>query len=124
MPDDLQEAIKQLAEKIPGCHYVSLVGYDGISVAQQALSAGFDMTLYDAEICSLMTASRDIKDNLNLGAEIELIWLTRNLFFIIHPLNNEFFIYACLRSLNSNPGLARIELNKAKTVINQIIYPA
>lgn len=124
MPDNLQDEIKKLAEKIPGCHYVSLVGYDGISVAQYALGTGFDVSLYDAEICSLMTTSRDIKDNLSLGAETELIWLTQNLFFIIHPLSSEFFIYACLRNTNSNPGLARIELNKAKTIINQIIYPA
>jgi len=32
-------------------------------------------------------------------------------------------VYSCLKATGSNPGVARIELNKAKQVIQKIIYP-
>lgn len=122
MPEDLQEIIRKIGEKIPGCKYVSLVGYDGITVVQHIIEANFDVTLYDAEVSSIMLTSREVKGSLNLGTEKELIWLTQNSFFIIHPIGDDFFIYCCLKSTGSNPGVARIELNKAKEVISKIIY--
>lgn len=123
MADDLQEEIKKVAEKIPGCLYASLVGYDGISVAQHIIEANFDVNLYDAEISSLMLSSREVKKNLNLGTENELIWITQQAFFIVQPVGDDYFIYACLKPVGSNPGVARIEINKAKPKLMTIIYP-
>jgi predicted regulator of Ras-like GTPase activity (Roadblock/LC7/MglB family) len=124
MADDLQEELKKVSAKIPGCSFVSLVGYDGISVAQHVVEANIDVNTYDAEISSLMLASREIQNSLNLGQERELIWLSDNAFFIIHPVGTDYFLYASLKPLGSNPGVARIELNKAKEVLRKIIYPA
>lgn len=121
MADDLQEEIRKVAEKIPGCCYVSLVGYDGIPIAQNIIEANFDVTLYDAEVSSIMLASKEVKKHLDLGLEQEVIWLTQKSFFIIRPLGEDFFIYACLKPTGSNPGLARLELNKAKGAIRKII---
>ncbi len=123
MSKDLQETIREVAEKIPGCRYVSLVGYDGITVTQYIIEANFDVSLYDAEVSSIMLASREVRKSLELGIDKELIWLTENSFFIIHPLSEEYFIYACLKSSDSSPGVARITLNKAKPEIKKIIYP-
>ncbi|MGQ9816900.1 MAG: roadblock/LC7 domain-containing protein [bacterium] len=123
MADDLQEEIKRIAEKIPGCIYASLVGYDGISVAQHSIEGDFDINLYDAEISSLMIASREVKKNLNLGVENELIWLTQQAFFIAQPVGDDYFMYTCLKPIGSNPGVARIEINKAKPKLIEIIYP-
>ncbi|MEO0185306.1 MAG: hypothetical protein ABIL22_03320 [candidate division WOR-3 bacterium] len=123
MADDLHDEIKKIAEKIPGCLYASLVGYDGISVAQHVIEANFDINLFDAELSSLMLTSKEIKKNLNLGVETELIWLTQNLFFIIQPVGDDYFIYTCLKPVGSNPGVARIEINKAKARLMEIIYP-
>jgi predicted regulator of Ras-like GTPase activity (Roadblock/LC7/MglB family) len=123
MADDLQEEIKKLSARIPGCSFVSLVGYDGISVAQHLVEANIDVNTYDAEISSLMLASREIQKSLNLGQERELIWLSDNAFFIIHPVGNDYFLYASLKPTGSNPGVARIELNKTKEVLRKIIYP-
>jgi predicted regulator of Ras-like GTPase activity (Roadblock/LC7/MglB family) len=121
MAGDLQEEIRKIAERIPGCCYVSLVGYDGITIAQHIVEANFDVTLYDAELSSVMLASRDVKKHLDLGLEHELIWLTEKSFFIVRPISDDFFIYACLKATGSNPGLARIELNKATNTISKII---
>lgn len=121
MADDLQEEIKKVAEKIPGCCYVSLVGYDGITIAQHSIETNFDVTLYDAELSSIMLASKEVKGHLDLNVEQELIWLTSKLFFIIRPINEDYFVYACLKPTGSNPGLARLELNKLKGVIHKII---
>jgi len=123
MAENLNEEIKKIAEKIPGCLYASLVGYDGISVAQYVIEANFDTNLYDAELSSLLLTSKEIKNNLNLGAETELIWLTQNAFFIIQPVGEDYFIYTCLKPIGSNPGVARIEMNKAKQRLMNIIYP-
>jgi predicted regulator of Ras-like GTPase activity (Roadblock/LC7/MglB family) len=123
MADDLQDGIMRIAEKIPGCRYVSLVGYDGITVAQHIIEANFDVSLYDAELSSIMLASKEVRKSLELGAERELIWLTDNSYFIIHPIGDEFFVYSCLKTTGSNPGVARIELNKAKNIIKKTIYP-
>lgn len=123
MADDLHEEIKRIAEKIPGCLYASLVGYDGISVAQHIIEANFDINLYDAEISSLMLSSREVKRNLNLDVENELIWITQQAFFIIQPVGDDYFIYTCLKTVGSNPGVARIEINKAKPKLMEIIYP-
>ena len=124
MPNDLQEELRKAAEKIPGCSYVSLVGYDGITVAQHIIDANIDAGLHDAEISSIVLASRDVKQSLNLGMERELIWLTDNAFYILYPVGEDFFIYACLKPAGSSPGVARIELNKAKEIIRKIVYPA
>lgn len=123
MAEDIQEEVRKIAEKIPGCHFVSLVGYDGITVVQHAIDANFDISLYDAELSSIMLASKEVRTSLGLGNEKELIWLTDNSFFIIQPAGDDFFIYCCLKSVGSNPGVARIELNKAKDTIRKIIYP-
>ncbi len=123
MADDIHEVIMKIAEKIPGCIYVSLVGYDGISVAQQLIEQTFDVSLFDAEISSLLLTSREIKKNLHLDEEMELIWLTQKAFVIIQPLGEDYFVYACLKPAGSNPGVARIELNKAKPRLMEIIYP-
>ncbi|MEO0227742.1 MAG: hypothetical protein ABIL70_06830 [candidate division WOR-3 bacterium] len=123
MAEDLQEEIRKIAEKIPGCRYVSIVGYDGIPVAQAVIEVDFDVNLFDAEISSLTLTTKEIKETLKLGAENELIWLTQSAFFIIQPIGSDYFIYACLKPAGSNPGMARIELNKAKATLSKIIYP-
>ncbi|UCC12081.1 MAG: hypothetical protein JSW02_00690 [candidate division WOR-3 bacterium] len=123
MAEDIQEEIKKVAERITGCRFVCIVGYDGIPVAQYVIDANFDVNLYDAEVSSIMLASREVRKSLNLGAERELIWLTENSYFIIHPVGEDFFMYSCLKATGSNPGVARIELNKAKQAIKKIIYP-
>lgn len=122
MPDDLQEQIRQAAEKIPGCSYVSIVGYDGITVAQYIIDAEFDVNLYDAEISSIMLASREVRASLDLGSEKELIWLTEGAFYIVYPVGEDFFIYACLKPEASSPGLARVELSKTTKTISKIVY--
>ncbi len=123
MAEDIQEEIKKVAERITGCRFVCIVGYDGIPVAQYIIDANFDVSLYDAEVSSIMLASREVRKSLSLGAERELIWLTENSYFIIHPVGEDFFMYSCLKATGSNPGVARIELNKAKQAIKKIIYP-
>ncbi len=122
MAEDLQEEIRKVAEKIPGCRYVSLVGYDGITVAQHSVEVNFDIVEYDAELSSMMLASKEVRESLNLGMEKEFIWLTENSFFIIHPIGEDYFIYSCLKSTCSSPGVARIELTKACKIIHNIIY--
>lgn len=122
MADELQTEIEKIAEKIPGCRYVSLVGYDGIPVAQHIVDAHYDVNAFDAEISSIMLVSREVKDNLALGEERELIWLTGNSFFIIQPIGADYFVYTCLKEKGSNPGAARIALNKAKQKIHDLIY--
>lgn len=123
MAEDIQEEIRKVAEKIPGCRFVSLVGYDGITVVQHSIDANFDINQYDAELSSIMLSSKEVRNSLNLGNEKELIWLTENAFFSIHPAGEDYFIYCCLKPVGSNPGVARIELNKAKKTIHKIIYP-
>jgi len=123
MAENMQEEIRRVAEKIPGCRYVSLVGYDGITVAQHSIEVDFDVSEYDAELSSMMLVSREMRKSLNLGVEKEFIWLTENSFFIVHPVGEDFFIYSCLKATGSNPGVARIELNKASKIIHKIIYP-
>lgn len=124
MADDLQEEIKKVAGKIPGCLYVSLVGYDGISVAYHRIVDDLEASQFDAEISSLMLASREVKNNLGFGNERELIWLTDKFFLVINPVGSDYFIYACLKPVGSNPGVARIELNKMREALNNILYPA
>lgn len=122
MADELLAEIKRIAEKIPGCRYASLVGYDGISVAQHIIQANFDVNTYDAEISSIMLVAKEVRDNLALTETRELIWLTEDSFFIIDPVGSDYFVYACLKATGSNPGAARIALNKAKQKIHSLIY--
>lgn len=122
MADELLEEMKKIADKIPGCRYTSIVGYDGISVAQHVVQASFDVSSYDAEISSIMLVAKEVKENLSLSDTRELIWLTDDSFFIIHPVGADYFMYACLKATGSNPGAARIALNKAKQRIHSLIY--
>jgi len=120
--DELLDEIRKVAEKIPGCLYASLVGYDGISVAQHVIHTNYDVNTYDAEISSIMLTAKEVRDNLALSETRELIWLTDDAFFIIHPIGEDYFIYTCLKASGSNPGAARIALNKARQIIHKLIY--
>ncbi len=122
MADEIHDEIGKIAERIPGCRYVSVVGYDGIPIAQYIVDAHCDVNAFDAEISSIMLASREVKDNLALSEERELIWLTEDSFFIVHPVGVDFFIYACLKAAGSNPGAARIALSKAKKRVHNLVY--
>lgn len=122
MADELHEEIKKAADKIPGCRYVSLVGYDGIPVAQHIIDLDYDVNAYDAEISSIMLATQEVKDNLALSDERELIWLTEESYFIIHPVGAEYFVYACLKARGSNPAAARIALNETGEKVHKLIY--
>ena len=122
MADELLDEIRKIAEKAPGCLYASLVGYDGISVAHHIIQTSYDVSSYDAEISSIMLAAREVRDNLALSATREMIWLTDDAFFIIHPIGEDYFMYACLKASGSNPGAARIALNKARQKIHGLIY--
>lgn len=122
MTDELLDEIKRAAEKIPGCRYTSIVGYDGISVAQHVVQANFDVSAYDAEISSVMLVAKEVREDLALGDTRELIWLTEDSFFIIHPIGADYFMYACLKATGSNPGAARIALSKARKKVHSLIY--
>jgi predicted regulator of Ras-like GTPase activity (Roadblock/LC7/MglB family) len=122
MADEIHEEVRKIAEKIPGCRYVSVVGYDGIPIAQHVVDAHYDINAFDAEISSIMLVSREVRENLALSEERELIWLTEDSFFIMHPVGADFFVYACLKAAGSNPGAARIALNKAKQKIRNLVY--
>ncbi len=122
MADELHEEIKKAADKIPGCRYVSLVGYDGIPVAQHIIDLDYDVNAYDAEISSIMLTTQEVKDNLALSDERELIWLTEESYFIIHPVGAEYFVYACLKARGSNPAAARIALNETGEKVSKLIY--
>jgi predicted regulator of Ras-like GTPase activity (Roadblock/LC7/MglB family) len=122
MADEIHEEVRKIAEKIPGCRYVSVVGYDGIPIAQHVVDAHYDINAFDAEISSIMLVSREVRENLALSEERELIWLTEDSFFIMHPVGVDFFVYACLKATGSNPGAARIALNKAKQKLRNLVY--
>lgn len=122
MADEIHDEVRKIAEKIPGCRYVSVVGYDGIPIAQHVVDAHYDVNAFDAEISSIMLVSREVRENLALSEERELIWLTEDSFFIMHPVGVDFFVYACLKATGSNPGVARIALNKAKKKIHNLVY--
>lgn len=122
MADELLDEIRKVAEKIPGCLYASLVGYDGISVAQHVINTNYDVNTYDAEISSIMLMAKEVRDNLALSETRELIWLTEDAFFIVHPVGEDYFIYTCLKASGSNPGAARITLNKVRQKIHNLIY--
>jgi predicted regulator of Ras-like GTPase activity (Roadblock/LC7/MglB family) len=120
--DELHEEIKKAADKITGCRYVSLVGYDGIPVAQHIIDVDCDVNACDAEISSIMLATQEVKENLSLSDERELIWLTKESYFIIHPVGAEYFVYACLKATGSNPAAARIALNETGQKVHKLIY--
>ena len=122
MADELHQEIKTAADKIPGCRYVSLVGYDGIPVAQYIIDMDCDVNAYDAEISSIMLTTQEVKGNLELCGERELIWLTEKSFFIIQPVGVEYFVYACLKAAGSNPAAARIALNETREKVHKLIY--
>ena len=122
MADEMHDEVRKIAEKIPGCRYVSVVGYDGIPIAQHIIDAHFDVNAFDAEISSIMLVSREVRENLALSEERELIWLIEDSFFIMHPVGVDCFVYACLKAKDSNPGAARIALNKAKQKIRNLVY--
>jgi predicted regulator of Ras-like GTPase activity (Roadblock/LC7/MglB family) len=120
--NDLHQEIRKAADKIPGCRYVSLVGYDGIPVAQHVIDMDCDVNTYDAEISSIMLATQEVRVNLALRDERELIWLTEESFFVIQPVGAEYFVYACLKAAGSNPAAARIALNETREKVHRIIY--
>lgn len=121
-PIDFESQLEKTALRIPGCYYVSLVGYDGITIAQYVAENRFDSNIFDAEIATLMNTTKTIVQDLNLKKQVELIWLTEDAYVIICPIRNDYFLYATLGPKNSNPGLARIELKKLACEVEKSFY--
>ncbi len=119
---DVEDKIKKVAEKLPGCYFLSLVGYDGITIAQYIVETKFDSVVFDAEMATLMTSARGVSQDLNLKRQIELIWLTEDIYIITYFIRAEYFLYAALSPRNSNPGLARIELKRLSVEIEKVFY--
>ena len=119
--NDLNNILKEVGEKVPGCEFVSLVGRDGLTVASYTVESKHDTGLLDAEMANIFNACRMASSGIGINRQIELIWVTENNFFVIYPIGDDFFLYMTLGVNQSNPGLARVELRRIQKKVAEII---
>jgi len=119
---DFEERIRKVGDKIAGCYFLSLAGYDGITIAQHVVEARFDSAVFDAQMAVMMSSARAVSQDLNLKKMVELIWLNEEVYVINYFIRDDYFLYAAVNPRTANPGLARIEIKRLAAEIEKVLY--
>ncbi len=119
---NFEERIREVGDKIAGCYFLSLVGYDGITIAQHVVEARFDSAVFDAQMAAMLSAARAVSQDLKLKKMVELIWLNEEAYVINYFIRDEYFLYAAVNPRTANPGLIRIEMKRLAGEIEKVLY--
>ncbi len=98
--------------KVSGCIIASIVGIDGITIAEAKDDKDFDSAISAAELASVVADSKRCFEDLKEKDFEECIVRSQDLTFVIRTINPDFFLYLCLKGESQNLGLARFEAKK------------
>lgn len=106
------EVLQELADSIDDFVAASVVGQDGMSVANLVVERGFNEERAAASLSQLVKQSRDSSEAMDAGAFEESITTSERYMFITRPIGNDtFFVQIVLKS-EGNVGAARMYLQE------------
>lgn len=119
---DLDNILKESAQKVEGCIAVSLVGTDGIALSTYTKGMNADLTLADAQLATLSTTAENITKEIGAGDIDEIILVTKKMIIVCGLIGEDFYIYYALSGRNQNAGLARYEIKRLSKELSEFLY--
>ena len=104
------EILQELSENVDGYVGASIVGQDGMSIANHVVERGFNEDKAAASLSQLVRQAAESSEAMDAGEFEETITTSQKYMFLTRPLGNgKFFIQLILRS-DGNLGAARMYL--------------
>mgnify|MGYP001132521121 CR=1 FL=1 len=119
---DYSEMLEKTVGSTLGASAASIVGMDGIPLADFNKDESFEQSVFDAEIATILsTGEKAIKDTQS-GELKEVILSTDNVTIIACTIGKDYFVMIVLKGESQNIGMARLTIRKlskelAKTLI-------
>ncbi len=110
---DYESRLTEILNSVHGTVLVSLVGTDGMGLANSVKDDSIDIEKMDADITSIVINSQKIAKDREKGSLMELFFTTGHSTYIILPINDLYFIYLLVEGEKQNLGLARHELHSS-----------
>jgi predicted regulator of Ras-like GTPase activity (Roadblock/LC7/MglB family) len=109
-PRKTSDVLQELSEQIDGFVGASVVGTDGMSIANLVVERGFNEEKAAASLSQLVKQATESSEAMDAGDFEETITTSQKYMFLTRPVGNgKFFIQLILRS-DGNLGAARMYL--------------
>jgi predicted regulator of Ras-like GTPase activity (Roadblock/LC7/MglB family) len=109
---DYRGILEKTIGNVLGAFAASIVGMDGIPLADFTKDESFDQGIFDAEIATILsTGEKAIKDT-QTGELKEIILTTDSATVIAHTIGKSYFVMLVLRGESQNIGIARLTVRK------------
>lgn len=106
------DVLQELADSIDDFVAASVVGQDGMSVANLVVERGFSDEKAAAALSQLVKQSQESSEAMDAGTFEESITTSERYMFLTRPIGNDrFFVQIVLKS-DGNVGAARMYLNE------------
>jgi predicted regulator of Ras-like GTPase activity (Roadblock/LC7/MglB family) len=104
------EVLQELADHMDGFVGASVVGLDGMSIANLVTERGFDEQKASAALSQLVKQATESSEAMDAGTFEETITTSQKYLFLTRPIGNDkFFVQIILKS-DGNLGAARMYL--------------
>lgn len=109
---DYKGILEKAVNNVLGAFAASIVGMDGISLANFSKDETYEQSVFDAEIATILaTGERALKDS-QAGELREVILSTENNTIIARSIGKNYFVMIVLKGESRNVGIARLSVNK------------
>lgn len=107
-----KEALRGIADRIPGVRAVMLTGTDGIPIDRLVVAPQENLDAIAAEYTTILRSSVTAAEDTGLGELRELVVSTERMTALLVAITPEYFLFACLAPAE-NLGRARHVLRVA-----------
>jgi len=119
---DYKAILEKTVSNVFGAFAASIVGMDGIPLADFCKDESYDQTIFDAEIASIISMGGNAIKDTQAGELKEIILTTDTSTIVVHTIGKSYFVMIVLRGESQNMGIARLSLKKvteefAKTLL-------
>ncbi len=104
------DILQELADRLDGFVAASVVGEDGMSVADLVVDRGFNEDKASAALSQLVRQAHESSDAMEAGTFEENITTSERYMFLTRPIGNDRFFVQIVLKADANVGAARMYL--------------
>ncbi len=118
---DYKAMLEKTVGNVLGAFAASIVGVDGISLADFCKDESYDQTVFDAEIATIISTGGNAIRGTQAGELREIILTTDTTTIIVRTIGKDYFVMIVLRGESQNMGIARLSLKKVSSEIEETL---
>lgn len=119
---DYTSRLEETVRSVLGGFAASLVGVDGITLAGFSIEEGYDSSLADAHVASIIGVGDAISGDVDIGDMEELILTASKATIAVRTIGEGFYVCLVLKGPHQNLGLARVELRRLCQEFAKTLY--